>query len=222
MKLYLDTANVLAIQELNEILTIDGVTTNPTIITKSNKEAKEVLEEIANYLEDHQKLFAQVLATTCQGMMEEAHSLMEIKKENMVVKIPVTKEGLKAIKQCKKEGIPTLATAIYSAQQGMVAALNGANYLAPYVNRMENYGDGIEQVISLQQMLEAYQLDSKIVAASFKNVKQVHQLMKAGVYSMTLPVDVAKGLYEHPATTLAVGEFSAAWLKTYQRKDLFE
>lgn len=222
MRLFLDTADLDAIKELDEILNISGVTTNPTIITKSGKKAKEVLSEIANYLDDDQMLFAQVLATTCDEMMEEARQLMKIKKKNMHVKIPVTKEGLKAIKQCRKEGIPTLATAIYSAEQGMMAAMNGANYLAPYVNRMENYGDGVGQVLALQQMLNTYQLDTKIVAASFKNVKQVHQLLKGGVYSMTLPLDVTRNLFEHPATTVAVGEFTANWMKAYKRKTVFE
>jgi TalC/MipB family fructose-6-phosphate aldolase len=222
MKLFLDTADLTAIKELDEILHIEGVTTNPTILAKTNKEPKVVLEEIAQYLKDDQLLFAQVLANTCSDMMEEARQLMKIKKKNMVVKIPVTKEGLKAIKQCRKEGIPTLATAIYSAQQGMMAALNGANYLAPYVNRMENYGDGIGQVADLQLMLENYNLHTEIVAASFKNANQVYQLLKAGVDSMTLPVDVAKSCYEHPATTVAVGQFTANWLKTYHRKELFE
>ena len=115
MRLILDTADIHAIKEFDEILNVAGVTTNPTIITKSNKEAKDVLMEIANYLDDDQMLFAQVLATTKEEMMEEARQLMKIKKKNMHVKIPVTKEGLKAIKQCRKEVIPTLATAIYSA-----------------------------------------------------------------------------------------------------------
>ncbi len=222
MRLILDTADIHAIKEFDEILNVAGVTTNPTIITKSNKEAKDVLMEIANYLDDDQMLFAQVLATTKEEMMEEARQLMKIKKKNMHVKIPVTKEGLKAIKQCRKEGIPTLATAIYSAEQGLMAAMNGANYLAPYVNRMENYGDGVGQVLALQQMLNVYNLDTKIVAASFKNVKQVHQLLKGGVYSLTLPVDVTRNLFEHPATTVAVGEFTANWMKAYKRKTLFE
>ena len=222
MRLILDTADIHAIKEIDEILNVAGVTTNPTIITKSNKEAKDVLMEIANYLDDDQMLFAQVLATTKEEMMEEARQLMKIKKKNMHVKIPVTKEGLKAIKQCRKEGIPTLATAIYSAEQGLMAAMNGANYLAPYVNRMENYGDGVGQVLALQQMLNVYNLDTKIVAASFKNVKQVHQLLKGGVYSLTLPVDVTRNLFEHPATTVAVGEFTANWMKAYKRKTLFE
>ena len=222
MRLILDTADIHAIKEFDEILNVAGVTTNPTIITKSGKEAKDVLMEIANYLDDDQMLFAQVLATTKEEMMEEARQLMKIKKKNMHVKIPVTKEGLKAIKQCRKEGIPTLATAIYSAEQGLMAAMNGANYLAPYVNRMENYGDGVGQVLALQQMLNVYNLDTKIVAASFKNVKQVHQLLKGGVYSLTLPVDATRNLLEHPATTVAVGEFTANWMKAYKRKTLFE
>lgn len=222
LKLFLDTADTEAIAQLNEVLDIDGVTTNPTIITRSGKEPEQVLNEIANLLSDDQMLFAQVMATTKDEIVAEAKRMMSIKKKNMIIKIPVSKEGLKAIKVCKKEGIPTLATAIYSAEQGLMAAKNGATYLAPYVNRMDNYGDGVGQVIDLNEMLQAYQMDAKIVAASFKNVSQVHRLFKAGVYSMTLPVDVARNLFEHPATTMAVGEFSAHWQKAYGRKTVFK
>ncbi|MBP3853977.1 MAG: fructose-6-phosphate aldolase [Erysipelotrichaceae bacterium] len=222
MKLFLDTADVAAIKELNEILAVDGVSTNPTIVTRSGKEPEEVFQEIAGVLLDDQIFFAQVMATDKEGIVAEAKRMLSLKKKNMVIKIPVTKEGLKAIKECKKEGIPTLATAIYSAEQGLMAAKNGATYLAPYVNRMDNYGDGVSQVIDLLEMLTAYQMDAQIVAASFKNVSQVHRLFKAGIHSVTVPVDVARNLFEHPATTVAVGEFSAHWQKAYQRKSVFK
>ena len=142
MELIIDTADVQAIKEINELLTVTGVTTNPTIITKSNKEPEVVIKEIADVLDEDQLFFIQAVATDFDGIMKEAKEISQIRPKNMYVKIPVTRDGLKAIKECKKLGIHTLATAIYSADEAFLAAMNGAEYLAPYVNRMCNYGLG--------------------------------------------------------------------------------
>ena len=144
MELIIDTADVQAIKEINELLTVTGVTTNPTIITKSNKEPEVVIKEIADVLDEDQLFFIQAVATDFDGIMKEAKEISQIRPKNMYVKIPVTRDGLKAIKECKKLGIHTLATAIYSADEAFLAAMNGAEYLAPYVNRMCNYGDGVQ------------------------------------------------------------------------------
>ncbi len=222
MKLILDTADVNEIKKLNELLNVSGVTTNPTIITKSGKKPEVVINEIADILDESQMFFVQVLAETADEMVEEAKEIMKIRPKNMYAKIPVTHEGLKAIKKCKELGIPTLATAIYSANQAFMAAQNGANYLAPYVNRMCNYGNGVEEVIDLIEMLKVQNSETGIVAASFKNTDQVHQLIKAGIQSVTIPVDVAYNMIDHPATTIAVAEFGVNWQKAYGRSTLFE
>ena len=146
MELILDTADVAAIKELNDLLTVTGVTTNPSIITKSKKPFDQVVKEIIDILSEDQKLFIQVLATTCDEIVEEAKYICSLRKKNMYVKIPVTHEGLKAIKKCKKLGLGVLATAIYTADQAFLAALSGADYLAPYVNRMDNFCDVVENV----------------------------------------------------------------------------
>lgn len=222
MELILDTADVQAIKELNELLTVKGVTTNPTIITKSGKEPEVVIKEIADYLDENQLLFIQVVATDYEGIMKEAKEISAIRAKNMYVKIPVTHAGLKAIKECKKLGIKTLATAIYSADEAFLAAMNGADYLAPYVNRMCNYGDGVAEVKDLIEMLKVHNLPSKIVAASFKNTSQAHELIKAGIQAETLPPDVVWSMINHPGTTIAVGEFSVNWKKAYGRDTLFK
>ena len=128
----------------------------------------------------------------------------------------------KAIKECKKLGIHTLATAIYTADQAFLAAMNGAEYLAPYVNRMDNYGDGVGNVKDLIEMLRVNHMDSKVVAASFKNTHQVHELIKAGIQAVTVPCDVVFNMIDHPGTKIAVGEFCMNWQKAYHRQDLFE
>ena len=114
-----------------------------------------------------------------------------------------------------------MATAIYSAEQGFLAACNGADYLAPYVNRMCNYGDGVQTTKDLIEMLKVNGLPTKVVAASFKNTYQVHELIKAGIQAVTVPCDVLFNMINHPATTIAVGEFTMDWQRAYQRNQLF-
>ena len=135
----------------------------------------------------------------------------------MYVKIPVTHEGLKAIKKCKELGLGVLATAIYTADQAFLAAMNGADYLAPYVNRMDNYGNGVENVKDLIQMIKVHGLPTKFVAASFKNTRQVHELICAGIQAVTIPSDIAFNMINHPGTDIAVAEFSENWDKAYHR-----
>lgn len=222
MELIIDTADVQAIKEINELLTVTGVTTNPTIITKSNKEPEVVIKEIADVLDEDQLFFIQAVATDFDGIMKEAKEISQIRPKNMYVKIPVTRDGLKAIKECKKLGIHTLATAIYSADEAFLTAMNGAEYLAPYVNRMCNYGDGVQEVKDLIEMLKVNNLPSKIVAASFKNTYQAHELIKAGIQAETLPPDVIMNMVDHPGTKIAVGEFTMNWQKAYHRTTLFK
>ena len=217
MELFLDTADASAFAELNEVLTIEGVTTNPTIITRSGKTPAEVAAQMDAVLAPNQKLFMQVIAEDAQGMLEEARRICSI-RENACVKIPVTTEGMKAIKLAKADGLCVLATAIYSADQAFLAAMNGADYLAPYVNRMENLGDGMGQVLDLVQMLAGSGLPAKIIAASFKNVYQVHQLICAGAQAVTLPPDIAWAMIKHPSTQIAVNEFVDAWEASFGRR----
>ncbi|MEG0330072.1 MAG: transaldolase family protein [Longicatena sp.] len=220
MELILDTADTQAIKELNELLCIQGVTTNPTIITKSGKPFDEVVKEIIAILNENQKLFIQVVSTTCDEMVEEARYICSLRPKNMVVKIPVTNEGYKAIKKCKALGLEVLATAIYTSQQAFLAALSGADYLAPYVNRMDNYGDGVLDVIDLLAMLKNANMKTKVIAASFKNTQQVHSLLVAGIQAITLPVDVVKNMMNHPGSEIAVSEFSKNWEDAYNIKKL--
>ncbi|MBO5160334.1 MAG: fructose-6-phosphate aldolase [Lachnospiraceae bacterium] len=220
MEFILDTADVQEIKNLNELLTVAGVTTNPTIITKSGKDFQTTVKEIIEVLDEEQTFFIQAISATCEEIVEEAKYIDSLREKNIYVKIPVTHEGLKAIKECKKLGIGVLATAIYTADQAFMAAMNGADYLAPYVNRMENYGDGIKEVKDLIEMLRVNGLNSKVVAASFKNKKQVHELIVAGIQAVTVPVDVAYAMINHPGTEIAVGEFTENWNKAFGRRAL--
>lgn len=221
MELILDSSDVEKIKELNDLLSITGVTTNPTIITKSGKEVETLIKELCDILSEDQLLFVQVVRTDYEGIMEEAKKISSLREKNILVKIPVTHDGLRAIKECKKIGIRTLATAIYTADQAFLAAMNGAEYLAPYVNRMDNYTDGIAQVKDLLEMLEVNHMTSKVVAASFKNTFQVHELIRFGIQAVTIPCDVAYSMIDHPGTKIAVDEFTQNWQETYHRKHIF-
>ena len=220
MELILDTADLEAIRELNDLYAVDGVTTNPTIITKSGKSFEEIRDGLMEILSPEQKLFIQVVATDFDGIMAEARYICSLRPENTYVKIPVTRDGMRAIKACKAEGIGVLATAIYSASQGFMAAKNGADYLAPYVNRMCNLGDGVGEVVRLQAMLEQAKLPTKILAASFKNVEQVNELLENGIEAVTIPVDVAFNMLDIPSTPMAVDDFTRNWQAAYGRTTL--
>ena len=221
MEFILDTADLEAVKQLDELLTIEGVTTNPSIITKSGKTSEQVIKEFVEYLRPEQKFFVQVVSTDYEQMLEEARYICSLRPKNTYVKIPVTHNGYKAIKQLKSEGLGVLATAIYSADEAFLAAMNGADYLAPYVNRMCNYGDGIGQVLDLLQMLETQGFENtKVIAASFKNVEQVHALIAAGIQSVTVPPEVVFTMIDHPGTKIAVDEFSVAWQEAYGRDTL--
>lgn len=217
MELIIDSSNIEQIKELNDLLTITGVTTNPTILTKSGREAMDVVKDLCEVLSEDQLLFIQTVQTSFEGIMEEAKMISSIRNKNMYVKIPVTHEGLRAIKECKKLGIHTLATAIYTADQAFLAAMNGAEYLAPYTNRMCNYGDGVQDVKDLIEMLRVNHMPAKVIAASFKNTYQVHELIKAGIQAVTVPCDVLYQMVDHPGTKIAVGEFSVNWQRAYNR-----
>lgn len=217
MELIIDSSNIEQIKELNDLLTITGVTTNPTILTKSGREAMDVVKDLCEVLSEDQLLFIQTVQTSFEGIMEEAKMISSIRNKNMYVKIPVTHEGLRAIKECKKLGIHTLATAIYTADQAFLAAMNGAEYLAPYTNRMCNYGDGVQDVKDLIEMLRVNHMPAKVIAASFKNTYQVHELIKAGIQAVTVPCDVLYQMIDHLGTKIAVGEFSVNWQRAYNR-----
>ena len=221
MEFFIDSADIEAIRELCEYLPIDGVTTNPTIIAKSGKEPEQVFAELAEVLTEDQKIIAQVVSLDYDGILAEAEKIAQVRGgKNIVVKIPVTREGLRAIPAVKAKGICVLATGIYSPDQAFWAAKAGADYLAPYVNRMCNYGDGVGQVAELVETLAVYGFEAKVCAASFKNVDQVHQLLAAGVPAITVAPDVIRAMVAHPGTAIAMEEFTANWQKAYGRTTL--
>lgn len=220
MELYLDTSDVAAVKRLAHVFPLAGVTTNPSIVAAGKTPLEVLLPELHDALGGKGRLFAQVMASHAEGMVEEAIKLRGMMAD-LVVKVPVTAEGLAAIRMLKAEGIPTLGTAVYGAAQGMLSALAGAEYVAPYVNRVDAQGgDGIQTVVELQQLLTLHAPQAKVLAASFKTPRQALDCLLAGCESITLPLDVAQQLIASPAVEAAVAKFEQDWQGAFGRTSI--
>ncbi len=221
-ELYLDSADVAQIKCLSRCLPLTGITTNPSILARSGRGVNELLEELSEILGDSARFHVQVVSETSTAMLEEARQLQQLPWD-IVVKVPATETGLSVIKQLAAENIPVLATAIYSARQGFMAALCGADYLAPYVNRIATTGiDAVKEVDELQQLIQQHDLNCKILAASFKSSQQAMAVIKTGVAAVTLPLDVAEQMFRHSAVDEAVLKFNQDWAGAFGDKRSFE
>lgn len=215
MELYLDTADVAAVRRWSRILPLAGVTTNPSITATGGMPLSELLPALREVLGPKGRLFAQVMGKTESEMVREALALRELDRD-LVVKVPVCAEGLAAIKELMALGVPTLGTAVYTPMQGVLAALAGAEYVAPYVNRLDAQGgDGIKAVQELQQLLALHAPGSKVLAASFRTPRQALDCLLAGCQSITLPLDVAEQLLNVPAVDAALLKFDQDWQRAF-------
>lgn len=207
MELFLDSANLEEIRFWSERLSIDGVTTNPTLIAREGIRPGEVVPKIFEIIGQDKLVHVQVLAQDSAGMIKEAYQLRSW-HEQVVVKIPLTLEGLQAIKALRASGIRTTATGIVTAPQGLLAAKAGADYVAPYVNRIESTsGDGIQVVADLVKLFQLHGLPSKVLAASFRNSRQILQVLLAGAPSITINPELLPALVDHPLTEGCVESF---------------
>jgi fructose-6-phosphate aldolase 2 len=219
MKLYIDSADIEEIQRLNDYFPITGVTTNPTILVNSKKSYMKVLEEIRNVIGDNKELFVQAIGETAEEIIEESRFITEQLSGKVIVKIPATEEGIKAVKLLSKENIPTLVTTVYTAFQALIAAMAGAKYVAPYVNRIDNLaGDGVNVVTEITKLFNEYKLDCEILAASFKNLQQVYEVCLAGAGSVTVSPDIIEKMIAFPATSKDVNVFKEQWLSAYGKE----
>jgi len=220
VELYLDTSDVAAVRRLARIFPLAGVTTNPSIVAAGGRSLDALLPALRDALGGQGRLFAQVLANDADEMVAEAKRLRGMVTD-IVVKVPVTAQGLAAIKMLKQEGIPTLGTAVYGAAQGLMAALAGADYVAPYVNRIDAQGgSGIRSVEELQQLLALHAPQAKVLAASFKTPRQAMDCLLAGCQAITLPLDVAQQMIASPAVDAAVEKFAVEWEGAFGRRGL--
>lgn len=222
LELYLDTVDIAQVARFNTCLPIRGVTTNPSILAKSGLGLKQLLPELVRELGVNARFHVQVVSQTVDDMVAEARQIVALPYD-LVVKVPATEPGLAAIKRLKAERITVLATAIYSAHQGLLAALCGADYLAPYVNRIDTLGaNGVGVVADLQLLLDRQHLNCKLLPASFKNTQQVLEVLKVGVAAITLPCDVAAQLFAQPAVESALRQFTRDWQEVFGDKLAYE
>ena len=214
MKFFIDTANIDDIKAANDLGVICGVTTNPSLIAKEGRDFKEVIAEIAGIVDG--PISGEVKATTvdAEGMIAEGREIAKI-HPNMVVKIPMTEEGLKAVKQLSSEGIKTNVTLIFSANQALLAARAGATYVSPFLGRLDDISQpGIELIEKIVTIFDNYGLDTEIIAASVRNPIHVTDCALAGAHIATIPYSVIKTMINHPLTTQGIEKFQKDYLKT--------
>lgn len=209
MKFIIDDANVEAIKNLYEYFPVEGVTTNPSILAKSRRSPYEVLKEIREFIGKDADLHVQVVSKNAADMITEAVEIQERLGENTFIKVPTTREGLKAMKLLSAKGVKITATAIYTPMQAFLAAKAGAAYAAPYVNRIDNLGaDGIGTVKKIHDIFQNNGLKTEVLAASFKNSQQVLDLCAYGIGAATIAPDVIEGLIRNDAVSAAVDAFT--------------
>jgi len=209
MKFIIDDANLEKIKEIYHVFAVDGVTTNPTILAKNGKQPFETLKEIRAFIGVEAELHVQVVAADAAGMLEDAHRIQAELGVNTYVKIPTTKEGLVAMKALRAEGANITATAIYTQMQAFLAGKAGADYAAPYVNRIDNLGaDGIKTTRDIHDIFKKNGLTTEVLAASFKNSQQVLALCEYGIGAATISADVIEGLITNDSVASAVAVFT--------------
>ena len=219
----LDTADLAAIKHCNEFYPLSGVTTNPSIISKQNTDFWKLVKEIRSIIGEEKILMVQTVQNTAEKIVEEAKLLNEQLKGKFYVKIPIGEEGLKATMELKKLGIGVLMTAIFTPTQALMAAKAGADFVAPYVNRLDNIiGDGTEVVAQIVEQFEIYNMDCKVLAASFKNAEQVHKCASVGCHAVTVTDDILKNLISHPMTDAALVGFNKDWTGVYGDKKILD
>ena len=209
MKFFLDTANIDEIKRINGLGLCDGVTTNPSIIKKEGKDFETVVKEIASIVDG--PVSAEVTSYTYHEMVEEARKLAAW-KENIVVKIPMTEDGLKAINTLSKEGIKTNCTLIFSVSQGIMAMKAGATYISPFMGRIDDMGESGKKLIeNLRRIIDIYGYESEIIAASIRHINHLEQAALAGSHIATIPGSIFEKLWTHPLTTAGIESFKKDW-----------
>ena len=209
MKFFLDTADVSAIKTVNELGVVDGVTTNPTIISREGRDFETVIKEICQIVDG--PVSAEVTGVTAEEMIAEARDIAKW-ADNIVVKIPMTMEGLKAVNVLSKENIKTNVTLIFRVSQGLMAIKAGATFISPFVGRLEDIGTDAYQLISdLREIIDFYDFDTEIIAASIRNTVHVENVAKRGAHIATIPDAVFDKMTKHPLTDSGLTQFMQDW-----------
>jgi transaldolase len=214
MQFFIDTADIREIKEAAAMGLVDGVTTNPSLVARTGKKFRDVLLEICDVVKG--PVSAEVVTLTHDEMMKEARELSSLRK-NIVVKIPLIAEGLKAVKTCTEEGIKTNVTLCFSATQALLAAKAGATYVSPFVGRLDDVStDGMQLIQEILEIYENYGFATQVLVASVRHPMHVHQAARMGAHVATCPLSVLLQLAKHPLTDLGLTRFLEDWKKVPQ------
>lgn len=212
MEFFIDTGDIKEIKEAYAWGFVDGVTTNPSLIAKTGRDQASIIKEISEIVDG--PISAEVIATEAQEMIKEGMELAKIHK-NVVIKLPMTKDGMIACKHFTKNNIKTNVTLIFSANQALLAAKNGATYVSPFIGRLDDIGQtGMELISEIRQIFNNYSFETKILAASIRHVQHVKEAALLGADTATLPLKVIEGLFHHPLTKSGLDTFLADHAKS--------
>lgn len=215
MKFFIDTANVQDIKKANDMGVICGVTTNPSLIAKEGRDFKEVIAEIASIVDGPISGEVKATTTNAEGMIAEGREIAKIHK-NMIVKIPMTVEGLKAVKVLTKEGIKTNVTLVFSANQALLAARAGATYVSPFLGRLDDISaPGIDLVRTIAEIFNIHGIETEIIAASVRNPIHVTDCALAGADIATVPYSVIEQMTKHPLTNEGIEKFKKDYIAVF-------
>ncbi|WP_457601491.1 fructose-6-phosphate aldolase [Hydrogenivirga sp.] len=215
MKFFLDTADIKQIREVNSWGILDGVTTNPTLVSKTGRPFKEVVKEILEEVDGPVSL--ETVSLDAEGMIREGRLLAEL-GENVVVKIPMTKEGMKAVYTLESEGIPTNVTLVFSPMQALIAAKAGASYVSPFVGRLDDIsGEGMKLIREIKEIFYNYEFDTEIIVASVRHPMHVVEAALIGADICTVPYAVIEKLFKHPLTDKGIDAFLKDWEKVPEK-----
>ncbi|NLL70555.1 MAG: fructose-6-phosphate aldolase [Epulopiscium sp.] len=209
MKIFIDTANIEEIKKANAMGVISGVTTNPSLIAKEGKDFISTLKQITSIVQG--PISAEVIGLTTEEMLREARELSKIDK-NIVIKIPMTQEGLEAVHTLQKEGIKTNVTLIFSATQALLAARAGATFVSPFLGRLDDIGSkGMQLIEEIVDIFTVHKLDTEIIAASIRNPIHVIEAARIGAHIATIPYSVIVQMIKHPLTEAGIQKFLSDW-----------
>ena len=213
MKLFIDTANIEEIREISELGFVSGVTTNPSLIAKEGLDIVSVMKQITQIIDG--PISAEVMALQCDEMVKEAQELVKIHK-NIVIKLPMCKEGLKAVKKLSSKGIKTNVTLIFSAVQALMAARAGATFVSPFVGRLEDIGaEGLQLISQTREIFDIHGIETEIISASIRTPIHVHESALAGAHIATVPFKILNQMINHPLTTAGMDKFIQDYEKAF-------
>ena len=216
MKLFVDTGSIKEIETLNTIGIIDGVTTNPSLLAKEGGDYKESLKKICAIVKG--PVSGEVVSTEFDGMMREGHDIAKL-DEHMVVKVPLTRDGIRACKTLSNEGIRVNVTLVFSAAQALLAAKAGATFVSPFVGRLDDVGtSGMDLIADIVQIFDNYEFPTEVLVASCRHPIHIIEAAKLGADICTAPASVLDQLFNHPLTTIGLERFLKDWEKAYPKK----